>query len=115
MGYPVSLNDRADDCHENSVRKGFWTQEELDLIRTKLSTRRGIALFLSKIALIHSEASEATEAARENDRAGVGEELADIVIRVFDLAGACKINIEQEIIDKMLKNESRPKMHGKLA
>jgi NTP pyrophosphatase (non-canonical NTP hydrolase) len=43
---------------------------------------------------------------------GLGSELADIVIRVFDLAGMLNIDIAAEIERKMRYNESRPYKHG---
>lgn len=43
---------------------------------------------------------------------GLGSELADIVIRVFDLAGLVGIDIAAEIERKMKYNESRPYRHG---
>lgn len=43
---------------------------------------------------------------------GLGSELADIVIRVFDLAGLVGIDIAYEIQRKMKYNESRPYRHG---
>lgn len=45
---------------------------------------------------------------------GFPSELADIVIRVFDLAGALGINLEQEVLNKMAYNETRPHKHGKV-
>ena len=65
------------------------------------------------IALIHSEASEALEAYRDGeswDR--VGEELADVVIRVADMCGRCDIDLEATIVAKMAKNKTRPHKHG---
>ncbi len=41
------------------------------------------------------------------------EELADIVIRVFDLAEAFKLDILHAIYVKHLVNEKRPYKHGK--
>ena len=43
---------------------------------------------------------------------GLGSELADIVIRVFDLAGMLKIDIANEIERKMRYNVTRPYRHG---
>jgi NTP pyrophosphatase (non-canonical NTP hydrolase) len=37
----------------------------------------------------------------------LGEELADIVLRVFGLSEELNINIEQEILDKMKLNRQR--------
>lgn len=66
-----------------------------------------------KIALIHSELSEALEADRVGDSKRVGEELADVVIRTMDLAHYLGINLEAEVEIKHNKNKKRPQLHGK--
>ena len=68
-----------------------------------------------KLCLIHSEVSEAMEAVRKEpvDYNNFVEELADIVIRVFDLAEAFKLDILEAIYIKHLINEKRPYKHGK--
>lgn len=63
-----------------------------------------------KMALIHSEVSEAYEAYRHNNidgKDGFYEELGDIISRVLHLCGIFNIDIEQEIIQKMEKNKKR--------
>lgn len=45
---------------------------------------------------------------------GFPSELADILIRVFDLAGALGIDLEAEVELKMNYNKSRPYKHGKV-
>lgn len=79
----------------------------------------------AKLALIHSEISEALEAYRkdgipnldgqEEKVMGEGsfeEELADAVIRIFDLAGLLKIQIGSYILAKHKYNHTRPHRHG---
>lgn len=70
--------------------------------------------FATKMALIHSEASEALEAFRKNKwddhlphRKGVEVELADLVIRIMDLSGALGLNLAGAIIEKLAYNISR--------
>jgi NTP pyrophosphatase (non-canonical NTP hydrolase) len=70
-----------------------------------------------KLVLIHSEVSEALEAVRKlGVWEEVVEELADIDIRVADLAGWLEskfgVSLEEEIERKTEKNRNRPKMHG---
>ena len=66
----------------------------------------------SCIALIHSEASEALEAYRNDDRKQFAEELADIMIRTLSLATFLKIDIDNEVATKLKKNENRGFRHG---
>lgn len=67
-----------------------------------------------KLALIHSEVSEALEANRKGGTLELlGEELADIVIRVMDLAEGASINLGAAIVRKHEKNLNRPFMHGR--
>ena len=75
--------------------------------------------FGDRIAMIHSELSEAMEEARssipsgEVVRARIGEELADAVIRIGDLAAIQGIDLQSAIYEKMEKNKGRPLLHGK--
>lgn len=64
------------------------------------------------LALIHSEVSEALEAFRADDRANFEEELADVVIRVLDLAGGLQIDLDAAIAAKLAKNKTRGHRHG---
>ena len=68
--------------------------------------------FPAVIALIHSEASEALEAYRHNDRENFMEEMADIVIRVLDCIGGLTVNFDAEVRAKMERNKLRGFRHG---
>lgn len=75
-----------------------------------------------KLALMHSELSEALEAHRNQiisddkipDFDGVTAELADTVIRIFDFSGHHRLRLGDAIIAKMLYNLNRPHKHNKL-
>ena len=69
-----------------------------------------------KLCLIHSEVSEALEAYRneipEGNNGCMSEELADIVIRVWDLAYDLDIDIVEAVNKKHTINVTRPYKHG---
>jgi NTP pyrophosphatase (non-canonical NTP hydrolase) len=66
------------------------------------------------IALIHSELSEALEAQRKNlnddhlpNRKGIAAELADALIRIFDLADYEDIPLGEVLVEKFMYNKTR--------
>lgn len=84
--------------HSTNRAKGFYRTP------TNLAT---------KIALAHSELSEALEADRKGEpKEHVAEELADCIIRILDMAEAHGLPVINEMIKKAEKNKLRPMMHG---
>lgn len=86
-------------CHDIAKKKGFWDQ------------KRNLGEMLM---LIVTEIAEAMESYRNQDQDNFKEEIADTFIRLFDLCGGLKIDIEKELLKKMQKNQLRPYKHGKV-
>jgi NTP pyrophosphatase (non-canonical NTP hydrolase) len=109
----MQLNDLAHNCYENAHRKGFWAVAD----NVAPDGRYNINVMLCKLALIHSEVSEALEEIREKGKLteNVTEEMADIIIRVCDFCGGYDLDIAGAVATKMAKNKTRPSMHGKHA
>lgn len=107
-GEGISIMQFIDAAHTTAVSKGWH-----DTTRS----------FGEVCALLHSEISEAFEEHRKGGHPtrvrweqgkpeGIAIELADLVIRVFDLCGAEGIDLEKAIATKMEYNLSRPYRHG---
>ena len=91
-------------CFGVAVDAGWW-KDALPITPTTAAV---------KIALIHSEISEALEGVRKDTmdshlphRKAVEVELADAVIRIFDLAGALDLDLEVAIHEKLAYNNKR--------
>lgn len=91
------LNELAGEIRRNNEKNGFLWNADTDA---------PICL-----CLIHSEVSEALEAYR--DGKPLGEELADIIIRVLDLSDRLQVDIDQEIRKKIETNKKRGFKHGR--
>lgn len=97
------INQIAKQINETCHIKGFWPE-----------TPDQNLLLSTKIALIHSEASECLEALRANQLEAIESEFADIIIRVLDLAYEMGYHdMENAITAKMDKNSKRAFRHGK--
>lgn len=115
----MTIRELTRSAHENAKAKGFYDKPRN---------------FGEQIALIHAELSEALEADRDesycilgteevletnaNDykariKGTVEEELADVVIRVADMAAYLDIDLEAHIIAKMKFNATRENKHGR--
>jgi NTP pyrophosphatase (non-canonical NTP hydrolase) len=95
-----------------ATSKGWW--EDINTVEFDGETDVfNDYIYATKLALISSEVSEAIEDLRADDMTHLGEELADIAIRLFDFSHQLEINLEREIDRKMEINKGRPYKHGK--
>lgn len=123
----MEINDFAKEVHENAKAHGWWDEERS---------------FGDLISLCHSELSEALEEYRNGHKPnetyysckknsyiagecdgvcsecpsgkmeGVPSELADVIIRVLDMAEHYGIDIEAALSQKHAYNLTRPYKHG---
>ena len=98
-------------CHASAKSKGFWDGPMFE------SSNSAIPI---KLALIVSEVGEAIDAHRSSamdshlpNVEGLVAELADIQIRVWDLAGRYSMPLAEVILKKLEYNLTRGRMHGK--
>jgi NTP pyrophosphatase (non-canonical NTP hydrolase) len=101
----MTLTELVKRAHENAFEKGFWDSYPFSTDNTDWITAR--------VMLVVTELAEAVEGLRHGDRANFAEELADTVIRIGDLCGGLKIDLEAEVLRKMAINSKRPRLHGK--
>lgn len=115
----LPIDEAVKQCYAIAKSKGWWEES---------------VTFGDKIALMHTELSEAFEEFRNGHHLheiyhnqimseegeqyahakpeGVPIELADVIIRIFDLCGHYHIDIEEAIMIKMAYNKTRPYKHG---
>lgn len=125
----MTIPEMIEEAYDNAKAHGWWPEGEEPN-------------FGEKIALMHTELSEAFEEWRnghapseiyvnvrdtttgqmccstapgtvaENKPEGIPVELADVMIRIFDLCGYYGIDLEAAIKMKLAYNRSRPFRHG---
>jgi len=96
----------TDECYGLSKAAGWWSD-----IDTGKPKERNVCEML---CLIHSEVSEALEGYRKNlmddkmpHRKLMETELADAVIRIFDMAGGVGLDVAGAIAEKLEYNKKR--------
>jgi NTP pyrophosphatase (non-canonical NTP hydrolase) len=138
-----TIKELQKEAHSIAKSKGFWdnTERVINFLKDcedELVDESMNNIISTKLALIHSEISEALEGLRKKNKEkfiipssldmsdssdkmffedyiknGVEDELADAVIRIFDICEWLGIDLENHVIMKMNYNKTRPYKHGK--
>ena len=105
----TTLNAYRDLCHEIAKSKGWYDGpgernigEQLMLVVTEVAEAME-DLRDGKMAISYDENRKPT---------GFPIEIADVMIRLFDLAGYLRIDIDDAVDAKIAYNETRPHRHG---
>jgi NTP pyrophosphatase (non-canonical NTP hydrolase) len=105
MAFAIEFDAVAQEVNQMAIEKGWWKGER----------NEG-----ELIALMHSELSEALEAIRNGNPpddkipefTGVEAELADVIIRIMDMAAAKGYRVGEAVVAKINYNKNRPYKHG---
>lgn len=111
--YNITLECLKNECKNNANEHGYLILWDKNNYEKYQNENMKILSIGDALSLCHSELSEALEAYRDNDKEHFSEEIADEFIRLFHLCGDLKIDIEKAIYEKIEKNKTRPKNHGR--
>lgn len=115
--------------HQINREKGFWIDREAivrasEIIDENLTEPARRQVIIAALGLVHTETSEAVEAARKAAPDAWGDtktkdtlvrELAGGIVRSMDLAGHENWRLGDAIVEELLHNVTRPFLHGKKA
>jgi len=117
------LNEASQKIHKASKLKGFYEKPReigtlLMLVVSELSEaleadRKNRYASDMPTVLLHSDLDTFPEIFKGNVKDTFEDEIADAIIRLFDLCGYMNIDIEKHIDLKLKYNQGRPAKHGK--
>lgn len=118
-GKTNNLNRLAGRIYKQNLEVGWWSNEDVEMLTRYQSLGNRYAegtsrLIASKIALCHSELSEALEGMRKGlmddhlpHRPALEVELGDTIIRILDLAGFLNLDLSGAVTEKLEYNAKR--------
>lgn len=109
MSFKDTFNEFADKCHAASYQAGWWHEPDgTPLITNKYAVAVKLLLGISELV----EAMEGDRKGLMDDklphRSMLEVEIADCMIRLYDLAGAYNLDVGGAIEEKMAFNVTRP-------
>lgn len=114
-------------CHAGARKNGFWDTDPIGWAGgkdTPMANRLVAEYDIHKAGLMMTEISELIEAIRKPEEANAKchiahlgftaaeEEIADLIIRALDYAGARDLRVGEAILAKLAFNEGRGERHG---
>jgi NTP pyrophosphatase (non-canonical NTP hydrolase) len=109
---PEEYKEWADWHYDVSLGIKGWQKEAQKYTHTKLGHwLKGKDQVPLAFCYLHSEISEDFDHWRDDEP--LGEDLADLALRLFQTAEDLGIDLEHEMIKKMKKNWTRPPKHGR--
>jgi NTP pyrophosphatase (non-canonical NTP hydrolase) len=132
----MNINNLIKASHGMAAGNGFWDEERnvsemlmlivsevaeaQEALRKNFYADRSMVLDLSHDLVLNDQDEEFTyntedwkQHFEKHVKSSFEDELADVAIRLFDLCGGLKIDLEKHIALKMHYNSTRPRKHGK--
>jgi NTP pyrophosphatase (non-canonical NTP hydrolase) len=105
------VSELISDSYNTAVEKGWWeagTEREVGTALMLMVTELAEAMEEHR----HGRALDEIWYAESGKPEGVPVELADVIIRICDLAGHHKIPLNRALREKLAYNKTRPYRHG---
>lgn len=118
-GFVYEFREVAKRAHEVNVANGWWDDRHAYL-RSGLPNA-GVHTFCALVGLVHTELSEAIEAARKHPpeqwrdastKDTMVRELAGAVVRIMDIAASYQLPLAEAVLAEIEANGTRGHRHG---